>query len=112
MRRKRFFLWTGLAVAGVASLGTALVILLYHEPSFYVRAHIPPSDERKTDCVMFLADVLALADHFADDGKIFGPSKEWTHKFSAKLINSFLEEEEGFQRASLVSDLARHGISE
>lgn len=107
MRRKRLLFWGGLALLLVGGTVAVLLILLFHEPAFYARAHIPPSKERRDDSNRFIFRIGELIDHFKEDGE-FGKRKPWTHNFPVEQINSCLEEQLG--RGELAEDMARRGI--
>src|SRR5207253_10961737 len=69
MRKRRWVLWTTVGVAAAVVAGTTLLMLVYHTPSFYERAHVPPSDERKGVAAKFFVDLIDLGERFVDDGK-------------------------------------------
>jgi hypothetical protein len=108
MRRKRLLFWGGLALLLVGSTIAVLLVLLFHEPAFYSRAHIPPSTERRDVSRQLLVRLAELADHFKDEGD-FGKKKPWVHNFAVEQINSYLEED--LLRGDLGEDMARRGLS-
>src|SRR6266576_1113757 len=109
MRRRRLFFWGGIGLLFVGGGIATLLVLLFHEPAFYSRAHVPPSKERTDVAMQLLAKLIELQDHFGKDDDNFGKKKPWNHTFSAEQINCYLEEDLG--RGELAESLGRRGIS-
>jgi hypothetical protein len=109
MRRRKLVFLTTAGVLAVALAGTTLVLLVYHEPAFYRRMHILPSEERRDTAMKALTGFIQLCDRFGDDGRFDPRVREWNYTFRVEQINSYLEEE--CQRGDLAEELERQSIS-
>lgn len=112
MRRKHFFMWFGLLVLVVGAILGALALLLYHEPAFYQRVAMGPSQNRKTMSAQLLLRLGQFIEFFSD--KHFSTKKEreegWSFSFKEEEINSYFED--GFRMWGDAAMLAKRGISE
>jgi hypothetical protein len=86
MSRKSVLLGLGILLLLAGTVGTALLLLLRHEPHFYRRAAVPPGPERRA----MGAECLSKTGTFLSS--IQG-NPTWHETFSEEQINSFLEED-------------------
>jgi hypothetical protein len=86
MTRKSVLLGTGILLLSAGIVGTALLLLLRHEPHFYRRAALPPGPERQGLSKTFSGEAFSFVSRVKD-------SPKWGGTFSEEQINSFLEED-------------------
>jgi hypothetical protein len=87
MSRRTFLLALGVFFCLTCGVGAALWMLVRYEPRVYLRASVPPGEQRSKlsrECSRQLMDLYqAVTDHDA---------QEWGHRFSDEQMNSYLAE--------------------
>jgi hypothetical protein len=86
----------------LAGVGTAVALLLQHQPDFYVRAAVTPGKERKQRSGQFIQEFF----QFCQDVHNY---QEWNARFEEDCINSYFEEQ--FVPSGLAERLLPEGIS-
>lgn len=87
MTRKSVLLAVAIVVLLVGGAGTALVLLVRHEPDFYRRAALAPGEERRrlsNRCQSKLSDFI---------NNVINPEQAWSCEFTDELLNSYLVED-------------------
>jgi hypothetical protein len=87
MRRRSFWLAIIIVILLVAGAGSALAVLVGHEPSFYHRCAIPPGPER-----------AKLSGEFVNEftNRLLGgvlDKRQWDARFNEQQINSYFQED-------------------
>lgn len=88
----------------LGGVGTVLAVMLRHEPDFYQRYAMPPSQERKIQAGQFLSEFGQFFD------KIQHEEKEWDAQFNEKCINSYFEE--SFVQSGVAERILPRGVSQ
>jgi hypothetical protein len=101
MRRKSL-LFGLLIVLLVAGVGTGVALLAQHEPEFYLRAAVPPGQERKQRSGQFIQEFF----QFCQDVHHY---QEWNARFEEDCINSYFEEQ--FVSSGLAEKVLPEGIT-
>jgi hypothetical protein len=104
-KKKKVCLWGGILVLLLGSVASVLVALLKHEPSFYERAAIPESDQRRCQSDAFFAKFSQMMINVGVDRE-----GDWHFQFSETELNSFFEE--GFVRLGEADNFRKLGISQ
>lgn len=92
------------AVLLVGGAGTALGVLLLHEPDFYERCAVPPGRERVEKAGRFISEFGGLVT------KIHDQEKRWEAQFSEECINSYFDE--SFVSSGVAERIMPEGVSE
>ena len=103
--RKKVCLWCGVLALLLGGTGTILALLLKHEPSFYERATIPESEDRRRQSDAFFAKFSQMLINVGVDR-----DGDWHFQFSESELNSFFDE--GFVRLGEAENFQRIGISQ
>src|SRR5216684_1926808 len=118
MKYKSVILAVGIVLLLLGGTGTGLVLLVRHEPAFYVRAAVPPGEYRM-ECS---ADFIREFSKKLIDGIV--NKSQWNARFTDEQINSYFAEDfitkhnvenplpEGVRdpRVALESDIIRLGF--
>src|SRR5262245_62100115 len=111
MPRSTLYKWTALGLAVAVALLAGLIVMVYHEPSFYQRAYVGPGKERKEMAVQVPTRLVQIKEHFSED-RGFSHKKdkpEWNYTFTAEQINSFFEED--FVNGGIADYFSKRGLS-
>jgi hypothetical protein len=108
MPRRKLLSWSILGVIVTAAALTALVSLVYHEPAFYRRVYVFPSEQRNIVAEQFFVKFGEMCDHFRDQG-FYHKRRDWNYTFTSEQINSYFEED--LQHGNVAEALERHSIS-
>jgi hypothetical protein len=87
MRRRSLILALLVVVVLMVGVGTALALLIHHEPTYYRRAAIPRGHQRYTWSRGFQEEFTQLCNALQRD------DIPWSAQFAAEQINGFLQEE-------------------
>jgi hypothetical protein len=101
MSRKSFLLAVTVVLV-LASVGSALVWMVQHEPEFYLRTAVPPGHERKQRSGRFFQEFVQMcqdAHHY----------QEWSARFEEECINSYFDEQ--FVTSGLAERVLPEGIT-
>jgi hypothetical protein len=102
MSRRSFLVALGLFALLACAAGTALVLLVRHEPRVYLEAEVRPGADRKKLSQDFLREFTGVLSSVRGEG-------DWYGHFTQEQINSYLDE--GFVQSRL-GGLLPDGISE
>jgi hypothetical protein len=86
MRRRSITLTIAIVVFLTGGVGSALGLLLRHEPAFFVRATIPPSAHRSKCSGEFVRELVRLFAGISD-------KRQWDGRFTEEQINSYCQED-------------------
>jgi hypothetical protein len=86
MRRRSVTLTIAILVLLLGGSGTALALLLRHEPAFYSRAALSPSAQRSKCSGEFVGEFARLVAGISD-------KRRWDARFTEEQINSYFEED-------------------
>jgi hypothetical protein len=104
MRYKSVLLAIAIVLLLVGGTGTALVVLVRHEPAFYTRAEVPPGKHRMDCSGDFIREFYA---------KLIGgiyDKREWDARFTDEEVNSYFAED--FITKHYVENPLPQGISQ
>jgi hypothetical protein len=87
MSRKSLLMALGIILLLVGSAGTALALLVSHEPDFYRKAAMQPGEDRKRLATAFANNYAQFLFNVKNE------EKKWDTEFTQEQINSFLEED-------------------
>ncbi len=87
MSRKSVLVGVGLVLLVAAGFGSALALLVHHEPGFYRRCAVPPGPDRTHNSRVFVSECTQLI------GRIADRAPRWGAHFTDAEINSYLEEQ-------------------
>jgi hypothetical protein len=104
MRKQTILLLVGIFLVLAILAGTGLLILVYHQPGFYRRAHMPPGPKREQLSTVCAGKFLSLGNYLR------GGSPEWAVEFTEEQLNSYFQED--FKKWGDCATLAKHGISD
>jgi hypothetical protein len=103
MRRKSLALTIAILVMLAAVTGTTLILLLRHEPAFYLQAAISPGPRRSKCSGEFIGELARLFAGISD-------KRQWDGRFTADQINSYCQED--LLKEHSEDQAPPHGISE
>jgi hypothetical protein len=103
MTRKSLLLAVAIIVVLTGGAGAALFFLGRHEPSFYLRAKVPPGEARRKFSGEFVRKFANLIGSVVD-------KRQWSEQFTDEQINSYLEED--FLREHAAERPLPEGISQ
>src|SRR4051812_17314728 len=103
LRRKSVLI--GLIVLVLGFVGTALFLLVHHQPHFYVRNEVPPGKERKALSKAFFGQFTKLITNLVES-----QGEAWNVTFSEAQINSYFLED--FIRLGDAESFKKNGITE
>jgi hypothetical protein len=86
MSRKSILLGAGIIVTILIGMGTALVLLVKHEPGFYRRSSLPPGPLRGLHSKAFMQEMSLLT------GSLLDHAPKWFATFTDAQINSYFDE--------------------
>jgi hypothetical protein len=87
MRRKPVLMAIGIIFLVLATVLFTLALLARHEPGFYVRAAVPPGEQRQQLSSQFYKEFMKLRNG------IVNKDPKWYATFTEAQINSFFEED-------------------
>jgi hypothetical protein len=88
MRKRKTLLLAGLGLLLTAGVLTGLVLMVQHEPNFYLRAAIAPGKARQDMSTKCVGNFLKLGNRWAD-----GETGQWDVTLSESEINSYFQED-------------------
>jgi hypothetical protein len=86
MSHRSLFLAIGIVVLLAGAGVVTLVVLLRHEPNFYLRSAIPPGDHRQKRSAEFVTTFAQLINGVVN-------TRQWRERFTDEQINSYFEED-------------------
>ena len=105
MKRKTLLL-AGLGLLLAAGIVSALILMVQHEPNFYLRAGVAPGKARQDMSTECFGKFVTLGNKWAD-----GDDKGWDVTLSESQINSYFQED-FITRHKLAEIFSKQGISE
>jgi hypothetical protein len=103
MYRRSVTLTIAIAALLAGSTGSALALLLRHEPAFYSRAAIPPGPQRSKCSGEFVGEFARLFVGISD-------KRQWDARFTEEQLNSYFQED--FLKEHPDDQPLPHGISQ
>src|SRR5689334_15026040 len=103
MRRKSVALTIAIVAVLAGITAATLILLLHHEPAFYLQAAIPPTAHRSKCSGEFVGELARLFAGISD-------KRQWDGRFTADQINSYCQEDLLKEHAD--DQPLPHGISE
>lgn len=105
MSRRSLLLALAILLCLVCGVGATLWLLVRYEPSLYVRAAVPPGEERHHMSENCWRELLHMYNAVANQDE-----QEWAHRFTDEQINSYLAE--NFVLSHFDKEFLPEGISE
>lgn len=105
MSRRSFVLAVAIFVCLTSGVGAALWMLVRYEPNVYLRAAVPPGEQRHQLSEKCERELIQLYNSVAS-----ADDQEWGHRFTDSEINSYLAEH--FVQSHLNEHVLPEGISE
>jgi hypothetical protein len=105
MSRRSFLLATAIFLSMTCGVGATLWMLLRYEPGVYLRAAVPPGEDRHRLSQKCWRELMQLYNSVTDHDE-----QEWGHCFTDGEINSYLAEH--FVQSRLDKQLLPDGISQ
>jgi hypothetical protein len=106
MSRRSLLLAIAVFLCLTCGVGAALWILVRYEPNLYLRAAVPPGEQRHQLSEKCQKELIQLYNSVANTQE----DQEWEHRFTDSEINSYLAEH--FVQSHLSEHLLPEGISE
>ena len=105
MTRKAVFLGIG-TLLFCSGLAAALLLLVWHEPDFYVRGALPPGEERRRHSGEFQSDFLSFCNTINSSSQ----DPKFSASFTDLRINSYFDED--FVRSGIAQRVLPEGITQ
>jgi hypothetical protein len=105
MSRRSFLLAIAIFLSMTCGVGAALWMLLRYEPGLYLRAAVPPGEDRHRLSLKCQRELMQLYNSVTDHDE-----QEWGHCFTDGEINSYLADD--FVQSRLDKQLLPEGISQ